>query len=201
MHVEANFSHDKLANVPAGDWRTSPKDAPAAGMTAMGIHLTDLFVELLGPASEAFAATTSRVAYPDNGDVVSALLRFAERRDRLSQRHPGHAALSLPHRVRVEGVGGGAQRDASRYAGAVDAHPAARATGAGDAADTSGWTRCGPMSRRSRGRSKAARPTRSPTPRRSATSPCWRRSAARPRGAPVRIPLVPPVIPSGERAG
>jgi predicted dehydrogenase len=76
MHAEANFNHDKLANVPAGDWRTSPKDAPAAGMTAMGIHLSDLFVDLLGPASEAFAATTSRVAYPDNGDVVSALLRF-----------------------------------------------------------------------------------------------------------------------------
>jgi predicted dehydrogenase len=76
MHVEANFNHDKLANVPAGDWRTSPKDAPAAGMTAMGIHLSDLFVELLGPASEAFAMTASRVAYPDNGDVVSALIRF-----------------------------------------------------------------------------------------------------------------------------
>jgi predicted dehydrogenase len=76
MHVEANFNHDKLANVPAGDWRTSPKDAPAAGMTAMGIHLSDLFVDLLGPASEAFAATASRVAYPETGDVVSALIRF-----------------------------------------------------------------------------------------------------------------------------
>ena len=76
MHIEANFSHDKLANVPKGDWRTSPRDAPAAGMTAMGIHLTDLFVDLIGPVSEAFAATASRVAYPDTGDVVSALLRF-----------------------------------------------------------------------------------------------------------------------------
>ncbi len=76
MHAEANFNHDKLANVPAGDWRTSPTDAPAAGMTAMGIHLSDLLVALMGPAREAFAATTSRVAYPDNGDVVSALVRF-----------------------------------------------------------------------------------------------------------------------------
>jgi predicted dehydrogenase len=76
MHAEANFNHDKLANVPPGDWRTSPKDAPAAGMTAMGIHLSDLFVELLGPAREAFALTASRVAYPDTGDVISALLRF-----------------------------------------------------------------------------------------------------------------------------
>ena len=77
MHAEANFSHDKLAKMPAGDWRTSAKDAPAAGMTAMGIHLTDLFLDLLGPATEAYAATTSRVAYPETGDVISAHLRFA----------------------------------------------------------------------------------------------------------------------------
>jgi predicted dehydrogenase len=77
MHVEAHFSHDKLANVPEGDWRASPKDAPAAGMTAMGIHLTDLFAYLFGPISEVYAATTSRVAYKATGDVISAHLRFA----------------------------------------------------------------------------------------------------------------------------
>jgi predicted dehydrogenase len=77
MHVEADFSHDKLANVPAGDWRTAPSDAPAAGMTAMGIHLTDAFVHLFGPVAEVFAMTASRVAYPENGDVISAQLRFA----------------------------------------------------------------------------------------------------------------------------
>jgi predicted dehydrogenase len=76
MHVEANFSHDKLANVPAGDWRTSPEAAPAAGMTATGIHLSDLYVALFGPVREVFASTASRVAYHDNGDVVSALMRF-----------------------------------------------------------------------------------------------------------------------------
>jgi predicted dehydrogenase len=77
MHVEANFSHDKLANVPHGDWRTSIKEAPAAGMTAMGIHLTDAFIHMLGPIREVFAATASRVAYKDNGDVISVLMRFA----------------------------------------------------------------------------------------------------------------------------
>jgi predicted dehydrogenase len=77
MHVEADFSHDKLANVPPGDWRTAPKDAPAAGMTAMGIHLTDAFVHLFGPVAEVCAMTASRVAYPENGDVISAQVRFA----------------------------------------------------------------------------------------------------------------------------
>lgn len=77
MHAEANFSHDKLANVPQSDWRASPKDAPAAGMTAMGIHLTDLFIDLFGAPTEAFAAATSRVAFRETGDVISAHLRFA----------------------------------------------------------------------------------------------------------------------------
>jgi predicted dehydrogenase len=77
MHVEANFSHDKLANVPAGDWRASPKDAPAAGMTAMGIHLTDLYLDLFGPITEVYASTASRVAYKETGDVISVLMRFA----------------------------------------------------------------------------------------------------------------------------
>ena len=76
MHVEATFNHDKLANVPEGDWRMNPKDAPAAGMTGMGVHLTDLFQEMIGPITEVYAATTSRVKYKENGDVVSALLRF-----------------------------------------------------------------------------------------------------------------------------
>jgi predicted dehydrogenase len=77
MHAEANFSHDKLASMPKGDWRASQKHAPAAGMTAMGIHLTDLMIEFFGPVSEVFAATTSRVAFAENGDVVSVHLRFA----------------------------------------------------------------------------------------------------------------------------
>jgi predicted dehydrogenase len=34
-------------------------------------------IDLFGPVSEAFAATSSRVAFKDNGDVVSVHLRFA----------------------------------------------------------------------------------------------------------------------------
>ncbi|NNM70958.1 Gfo/Idh/MocA family protein [Enterovirga aerilata] len=76
MHAEANFSHNKLAQVPETDWRASPADAPAAGMTAMGVHLTDLYLDLFGPIREVFAATASRVAFSRTGDVVSVLMRF-----------------------------------------------------------------------------------------------------------------------------
>ncbi|MGV6876477.1 Gfo/Idh/MocA family protein [Pseudochelatococcus sp. B33] len=76
MHAESNFSHDKLVNVPQHDWRRSAKESPAAGMTAMGIHLSDAYVNLFGPASEVYALTADRVLRSENGDVVSVLLRF-----------------------------------------------------------------------------------------------------------------------------
>ncbi|MEK9723466.1 MAG: Gfo/Idh/MocA family oxidoreductase [Rhodospirillaceae bacterium] len=76
MHAESNFSHDKLANVPAGDWRTGAKDAPAAGMTGMGIHLTDAYVNMLGPVDEVFAMTAKRVLDWEHGDVVGVQLRM-----------------------------------------------------------------------------------------------------------------------------
>ncbi len=77
MHVEANFSHDILAHVDPNDWRTSPVDAPAAGMTAMGIHLTDACIYMLGSIDQIFAQTANRVGASVSGDVVSVHLKFA----------------------------------------------------------------------------------------------------------------------------
>ena len=76
MHAESNFSHDKLANVPAGDWRTKAKDAPAAGMTGMGIHLTDAYINMLGPVDEVYAQTARRVLDWEHGDVIGVQLRM-----------------------------------------------------------------------------------------------------------------------------
>ena len=51
--------------------------SPAAGMTAMGIHLTDAYVNLFGEVESVFAVTANRVLKSENGDVVSVLMRFA----------------------------------------------------------------------------------------------------------------------------
>lgn len=77
MHIESNFSHDKLAGVAPTDWRASPSDAPAAGMTAMGIHMTDAYLHLLGPIAEVHAITARRALDFPTGDVVSVMVRFA----------------------------------------------------------------------------------------------------------------------------
>ncbi len=76
MHVAADFSHDKLANVPADDWRRDPVQAPAAGMTGMGVHLTDLFISTYGPIANVAALTADRVLGWEAGDVVSAQFGF-----------------------------------------------------------------------------------------------------------------------------
>ncbi len=77
LHARADFSHDKLAHIAAGDWRADPANAPAASMTAMGVHLTDLFLDLVGPVEEVHAITSHLVSDRPNGDGVSAHLRFA----------------------------------------------------------------------------------------------------------------------------
>lgn len=76
MHAEAGFSHDSLAKLDPGNWRLSPEHAPAAGMTAMGVHLTDSLIAMLGPVAHVYAETAHRVMASPGGDVVSAHLRF-----------------------------------------------------------------------------------------------------------------------------
>lgn len=77
MHIESNFSHDKLADVPMDDWRTSAIEAPAAAMTTMGIHQTDAYIHMLGEVAEVHAQTARRVLRSEGGDVISVQLRFA----------------------------------------------------------------------------------------------------------------------------
>ncbi|MBW8267993.1 Gfo/Idh/MocA family protein [Caldovatus aquaticus] len=75
LHLEANFSHDKLRHIRPGDWRADPRN-PAA-FTGMGVHLTDAFLELAGPATEVYAAAARLVSERPNGDLVSVQLRLA----------------------------------------------------------------------------------------------------------------------------
>ena len=78
LSVEGNFSHDKFVTLDGSNWRGNPKDAPAAGWTGMGIHLTDLLISLLGPITEIRAVSARRVLDLPSGDVVSTQFVFAD---------------------------------------------------------------------------------------------------------------------------
>ena len=100
MHAEAAFSHDKLINVPKGDWRTQKAVAPAAGMTGMGIHLTDLLISFFGRVETVQSMTASRTLGWETGDVVTVQLGFeAGMTATLS------AILHTPHFIRMHVFG------------------------------------------------------------------------------------------------
>jgi predicted dehydrogenase len=76
MQVEANFSHDKFVALPADNWRLSPEQAPAGGMTATGIHLLDLMLSLLGPAARVCAHSRTLASRLPAGDSLSVLVEL-----------------------------------------------------------------------------------------------------------------------------
>ncbi len=100
MHSELAFSHDKLIHLPAGSWRTSKAMAPAAGMTQMGIHLTDLLISFFGKVRTVHALTASRSLGWETGDVVTVQLQFEAGMTATLQ-----SILHTPHFIRTHVFG------------------------------------------------------------------------------------------------
>ena len=78
LHVEGHYSHDKFATLASNNWRGSKIDAPAAGWTGMGVHLTDMLISMLGPIKEIRAICEKRVLDLPSGDVVSTQFSFGD---------------------------------------------------------------------------------------------------------------------------
>lgn len=77
LQIEANFSHDKFLGLDSSNWRLNAEQAPAGGMTATGIHLTDLSVKLMGPARDVRVVCENLASSIPQGDTMSAHIRFA----------------------------------------------------------------------------------------------------------------------------
>jgi predicted dehydrogenase len=76
QQVEGNFSHDKFTTLDKSNWRLNKKEAPVGGMTATGIHLTDLSAALLGPAKDLRVSCESLSSKIPQGDTMSVHIRF-----------------------------------------------------------------------------------------------------------------------------
>jgi predicted dehydrogenase len=76
LQIEANFSHDKFLALNPDNWRLDPSHAPAGGMTATGIHLTDLATRILGPARAVTVDCEQLVSKLPSGDTMSAFVQF-----------------------------------------------------------------------------------------------------------------------------
>ncbi|KPQ07366.1 MAG: putative dehydrogenase [Rhodobacteraceae bacterium HLUCCA12] len=100
MHAEAAFSHNKLTGIAPGGWRTSRELSPGAGMTGMGIHLTDLFLWMFGPVATVQAQVRDRSLGWPTGDMVVAQLGFQAGMTAHMQ-----AILNTPHFMRFHVFG------------------------------------------------------------------------------------------------
>ncbi|MBX6425585.1 MAG: Gfo/Idh/MocA family oxidoreductase [Variibacter sp.] len=76
MHLDANVSHDIFRALDPTNWRLSPEHAPAGAMTALGIHLTDLFIALAGRPARVAARTARHVFAPPADDYVAVDIDF-----------------------------------------------------------------------------------------------------------------------------
>src|SRR6202142_1866260 len=76
MHVEGNYSHDWLANVPADSWRSVAAESRAGGMTGMGIHVLDCFRDLVGPMQRISALSKAGALKLPTGHTTAALIEF-----------------------------------------------------------------------------------------------------------------------------
>lgn len=77
INIEGNFSGAFGLTYSSDAWRTSARDAPVGGLTAMGIHMIDLFIHLLGPIESVQAQAFRRVENMPIDDTVNLVLRFA----------------------------------------------------------------------------------------------------------------------------
>jgi len=76
QQVEGNFSHDKFTALDRNNWRLNASEAPVAGMTATGIHLTDLATALLGKARDLRVSCERLSSAIPQGDTMSVHIRF-----------------------------------------------------------------------------------------------------------------------------
>jgi predicted dehydrogenase len=77
LHIECNWSHNLFSRPVNSSWRHDPAQAPAGLLTALGVHITDLFQFIGGRVEEVRAMTAHRSADFPADDVLSVHFRFA----------------------------------------------------------------------------------------------------------------------------
>ena len=76
LHAEANFSVPSALTYPPDLWRADRVESPAGSITALGIHMIDALIYLLGPVARVSAQAHRRAVPVDIDDTTSALFTF-----------------------------------------------------------------------------------------------------------------------------
>jgi len=77
LQLEGNQSSPAGHNPNLSQWRRDPRESPAGGMTAMGVHNLDAMIHLFGLIDEVYATSIRRAVAYDAEDTTSAMFGFA----------------------------------------------------------------------------------------------------------------------------
>jgi predicted dehydrogenase len=75
LHIEAHFSNEVAGTFT--EWRFSPEESPAGGMTGTGVHMLDAMIAMVGPVRRVQGLLLSHKPQPDPLDSLSVLLEFS----------------------------------------------------------------------------------------------------------------------------
>ena len=110
-------------------WRADPAEAPAGGMTAMGVHNVDAMIGLFGEIDEVYASSIRRTVAYNAEDTTSVIFGFA---NGMSGSLLSCLATAVSYRLAVFGSRGVAELVTPdldfRFTPAPDAMPAGRHT-------------------------------------------------------------------------
>lgn len=74
VHLEAHFSNEVAGGF--AEWRYSPEESPAGGLTGTSVHMLDAMIAMAGPVRRVGALLLSHKPPPDPLHSLSVLLEF-----------------------------------------------------------------------------------------------------------------------------
>ena len=78
LHCEATMTFPNALYLKPGAWRADRNETPCGGLTPMGVHAIDGFVDLCGEIDEVFTQSFRRAVEVDADDTTSILFRMKE---------------------------------------------------------------------------------------------------------------------------
>jgi predicted dehydrogenase len=76
LHIEGNISGNGGLRYTAEHWRATETESPAGGMTAMGVHMMDAMMSVMGPVSSLRAVSERHAIQVPIDDTTFASLKF-----------------------------------------------------------------------------------------------------------------------------
>jgi predicted dehydrogenase len=78
LHCEATMTFPNGLFLKPDAWRASKDETPCGGLTPMGVHAIDGFIDLCGEIDEVYAQSFRRVVDVDSDDTTSILFHMRE---------------------------------------------------------------------------------------------------------------------------